>query len=178
MYSIDRVVAERRRNGADEYMVVWRDYDHTFITWEVVQDILDKQLLRSWTSLMHGDTHLVQALYEMREAIWKFVWTKKAAQPFCEVTVPIAAVYEVALALIMYLRDLGTSTSEKRLKGIKETKRGRESTKLTINSLEHIGLATLGQFHRPGKAYGALVTHKGQACDNSMFFVGPPFVVE
>jgi hypothetical protein len=162
-WPVDRVVAERYVKGARQFLVLWKGYDHTFLTWEYVDVIMDKAMVRSWTLMMHADTHLAQALDALRSAIWGSVWSKKDAEAFVTVPVHLCAVGAIAKAVLNYLAGLSASTSSERPEIVITTKHRRETHTLEIDSLEHVGLAVLGQLKRPGQAYGGLAVHKGGA---------------
>ena len=177
-WPIDRFLAERYTKGILYFLVLWKGYDHTYSTWEPLDSIQDKVMVRAWFLAMHSSTHLAQALHEMRSAVWASVWSKKSAETGVVVVVPTAAVGVIARALLSYLGSLAASTSGSRAKVHNETKRGRETQWLEVNSLEHIAMMLVGQHMRPGQAYGSLAVHKGSASNHNMLFVGPPFSIE
>ena len=162
-WPVDRFVAERYVKGVCQFLVLWKGYDHTFLTWEEVESILDKAMVRAWNVVMHDSTHVAQALDALRGAVWASVWSKKNAEAFVTVPVPMCAIGVIAIAVLNYLAGLSASTSSERPKVVITTKHRRETHTLEINSLEHVGLAVLGQLKRPGQAYGGLAVHKGGA---------------
>ena len=83
----------------------------------------------------------------------------------------MCAIGVIAIAVLNYLAGLSASTSSERPKVVITTKHRRETHTLEINSLEHVGLAVLGQLKRPGQAYGGLAVHKGGASNHNMLFL-------
>ena len=72
-WPVDRFVAERYVKGVCQFLVLWKGYDHTFLTWEEVESILDKAMVRAWNVVMHDSTHVAQALDALRGAVWASV---------------------------------------------------------------------------------------------------------
>ena len=68
-WPVDRFVAERYVKGVCQFLVLWKGYDHTFLTWEEVESILDKAMVRAWNVVMHDSTHVAQALDALRGAV-------------------------------------------------------------------------------------------------------------
>jgi len=167
------ISAERVRSGRKQYLVKWKDYDHTYDTWEDSEDV-GASYIDVYNEAVHGIRHELSMISD--ETVQKVVSLKEEKGA---VEVPIPAIHgEAAHRVLRHLSRPPSRVGQEPLPIETKTIGGRRRSFVTLNALEDIAWAL--QFHtvRPDKAYGALLYAKGGAQDNDMLFFGPEFVAE
>jgi len=56
-WQVKAIVAERVKGGTKHYLILWDNYDHTFMTWEPADFILDKKLVAKFDLNITGIRH-------------------------------------------------------------------------------------------------------------------------
>ena len=93
-------MAVRPSRAGPQYLVSWEGYDHTYDTWEPVEHIEDKSLLKKFKASIEVSINLEQPMWQLREAVALRLMGIKRPAASVEIDVPQAALLPVARAIL------------------------------------------------------------------------------
>ena len=171
------IVGERRSRGRIEYRVTWDGYDQSFDTWEPLENILDKRLLREFNTPINLSVPMEQPLHALREGVALRLMKIRHPEASVEVAVPIAALPSVAHALLAHASH---PPSRRGVRGVvAEVDLGRKWKTSSLQLDDPEDVAWLLQLHlvRPDNAYGCAMLKKGRGGNHNMTIMGAPVVL-
>ena len=173
IYKVAEILAERYVSGLIEYYVSWKDYDHTFNTWESAANIEDASLTDEWDSGKRVVADVKQAIYDLAESRAKDLMKLKGPEFGKKTIVLNGGVPSVAHALLERLRRPPSRRGKKALKLEVVCSSTTRTTSLQLNELDDIAWALQLEIVRPENAFGSTIFRRGRGSCHDMLIDGP-----
>ena len=93
------------------YLVRWKDYDHTYETWEPDTNITDKKLVREFIAPLQVSTSVESALDAVRRETLKSLMHKRRVELSLTTSIPAASNPDFAAALLGHFSRAPSVTS-------------------------------------------------------------------